>query len=53
MVNRELLKKLNLRVVADECHLSYNILRNYSCGRKKDLEDWQKEIIEKWVKELL
>lgn len=46
---RELLKKLNLKSISDETNISYNVLKNYSSGRKKELSNEQIKEIEVYL----
>ena len=38
---RKTLKYYNMRLVAQEAEISYEILKNFSCGRKQYLSDEQ------------
>ena len=36
---RQVLKYMNMRTVSEKAGISYDVLRNYNCGRKEHLTD--------------
>lgn len=49
---RDKIKFLNLKAISKELNISYNILANYSSGRKQDLTEEQKQAIKEFVRNL-
>ena len=49
---RKILKYLNMRMIAEAAGVSYEILRNYSCGRKQHLTDEEFNAVVKAIKQV-
>jgi hypothetical protein len=53
MINKDVLKKINIKHMCLETGLSYDIVKNYKQGRKKDLDSTYKTTIETYIKEII
>ena len=50
---KEILKKINMKEMCRNTNISYNIIRDYSCGRRKDITEECKATIIEYIKNIL
>ena len=50
---RQVISYMNMRKLSEEAGISYDIIRNYSCGRKRNLEHEEYNAVVDAIKRIL